>query len=158
MSYPKAYREFYLIIEIIERIGPSEALRRLQSEPGEIKQPDADLFGVAPSPKDNGKVLPDRWRNIPKLDRKNQRVLRNNSMMIRIGGWFNRRPTNLWTLAEGIALSEIHPDPEDVNILETYYLASIDKDQDFRRRDLQTLLNNWNGELDRARLWKAENE
>lgn len=100
--------------------------------------------------------LPERWRNIPKIDRRNHRVLFNTETMERIGKWFNRRQGTLWTLAEGIALDLIRPQDEDLDELESYYLADIPR-EDYRRRDLLTLLNNWNGELDRARLWKAEN-
>ena len=148
----KAYHELYAILD---EIGPVEALKRLQGV--EPPGPKSDLFETISPARDNGRVLPDKWRNVPKLDRKTQRVLRNSNAMQRIGSWFNRKPTSLWTLAEGIALAEIRPDSEDIETLEAYYLAPLDRDQDFRRRDLLTLLNNWNGELDRARIWKAEN-
>jgi len=108
--------------------------------------------------KDNGRVLPDRWRNIPKQDRRNQKVLRNNRLMSRIGGWFGRKPETLWTLAEGIALMTINPAADEVDTLERYYGADIDRPEDYRRRDLLTLLNNWSSELDRARIWNAETE
>jgi hypothetical protein len=39
--------------------------------------------------------------------------------------------------------------------MESYYLDEIDQAEDFRRRDLATLLNNWNVELDRARIYQA---
>lgn len=104
-----------------------------------------------------GGVLPDRWRNIPKIDRRNHKCLKNSQMMERIGGWFNRRTGTIWTLAEGITLHAIEPHPDDVDLLESYYLAEIHGELDFRRRDLATLLNNWQGEVDRARIWKAEN-
>lgn len=119
---------------------------------------DPDLFETETSTKDNGRVLPDRWKNIPKIDRRNLRVLRNNKLMVRIGGWFNRKASNLWTLEEGIKLSQIQPDPDDVDTLESWYLASDVGDLDIRRRDLATLLNNWTVDLDRARLWKSENQ
>lgn len=115
--------------------------------------------GITPNPPEGEsgrRVLPERWRNIPKQDRRNHKVLCNNRLMERIGKWFGRRDDTLWTLAEGIALNEIRPPNEDVAVLEGYYLALIDRDTDYRRRDLITLLNNWNGELDRARIWKAE--
>lgn len=109
-------------------------------------------------PDDNGGVLPEQWKNIPKPDRKLKRVLRNDHLMVRIGSWFNRGPETLWTLAEGIALMTIQPPSSEVETLECYYRADIDKERDFRRHDLITLLNNWTGELDRARIWNAENE
>ncbi|MBK1835380.1 hypothetical protein [Roseibacillus ishigakijimensis] len=45
---------------------------------------------------------------------------------------------------------------DDLATLEGYYLAKHESGRDYRRRDLQTLLNNWTGELDRARNWKPE--
>jgi hypothetical protein len=103
--------------------------------------------------------LPDRWRNIPRIDRKNHKVAFNTQEMERIGSWFGRKPGTLWTLAEGIALLEsIKPSHEDVGVLERYYLAEIPKRNDYRRRDLMTLLNNWSSELDRAHLWIVESD
>lgn len=103
-----------------------------------------------------GGVLPERWRNIPKIDRRNHKCLKNSPLMERIGGWFNRRPGTIWPLAEGITLHAIEPHPEDVDLIESYYLAEIHGELDFRRHDLATLLNNWQGEVDRARIWKSE--
>ncbi|MCW1886200.1 hypothetical protein OKA04_15790 [Luteolibacter flavescens] len=102
------------------------------------------------------RCLPDRWRNIPKGERNRVKCLRNTPLMQRIGGWFNRRPDTIWTLSEGIALFEIKPPEEDVELLESWYLASDVGDRDIRRRDLLTLLNNWTIDLDRARLWRSE--
>jgi hypothetical protein len=101
-------------------------------------------------------VFPDRWRQIPRSDRKVRRVLCNNRLMERIGGWFGRMPDELWSLAEGMTLHELDPKPEQVETLEAYYLAEIHREHDYRRRELQTLLNNWSGEVDRARIWRAE--
>lgn len=109
---------------------------------------------LTPRPKS---PLPERWRNIPKVDRRNHRVAFNTQEMERIGSWFGRKPGTLWTIAEGVTLLEmIKPSHEEVGELEEYYFAEI-TERDHRRRDLLTLLNNWAGELDRARLWKAEN-
>jgi hypothetical protein len=40
--------------------------------------------------------------------------------------------------------------------LEAYYSAVIPSKDDYRRRDLATLLNNWSGELIKSRRWAAE--
>jgi hypothetical protein len=40
---------------------------------------------------------------------------------------------------------------EDLVLIENYYSQLITKEEDFRRRDLFTLLGNWGGEVDRAR-------
>lgn len=101
-------------------------------------------------------VLPRRWRLVPRSERRNHRVHANNRMMQRIGKWFGRKPESLWNLAEGIALSQLDPPGDDVDLLERYYLAPLERKDDYRRRDLLTLLSNWHGELDRARIWQVE--
>lgn len=75
----------------------------------------------------------------------------NTPLMIRIGRFFNRRPTTRWSPSERKALKKLIPiDAEDLELLERYYLEEIDPDDDYRRRDLETLLNNWTKEIDRA--------
>jgi hypothetical protein len=74
--------------------------------------------------------------------------------MNRIGDWFGRKPTTSWTVAEAGALEDINPSGDELDLIESYYTAVI-SEGDYRRRDLLTLLNNWNQELDRARIWKA---
>ena len=52
----------------------------------------------------------------------------------------------------GLTRKKLYPIPDDdLALIERFYTAALPKDQDFRRRDLPTLLNNWTGELDRAR-------
>lgn len=38
-----------------------------------------------------------------------------------------------------------------------YYTAKIPREMDYRRRELKTLLNNWPGELDKARAYNRDN-
>lgn len=114
----------------------------------------------APPSKGNGdgaKVLPTGWEKLTSKVQRTRKVICNNRLMQRIGRWFNRRPDTLWTIAEAAALKEAGAITEQVELLESYYLAIIDPDRDHRRKDLITLLNNWNGELDRANGWKAGN-
>lgn len=81
-------------------------------------------------------------------------------MTIRIGSWFGRRATTNWSIYEVNALQELGAiDDEDLNVIEDYYLNfRVLNGFDPRRRDLTTLLNNWNGELDRARQWKKSKQ
>lgn len=44
-----------------------------------------------------------------------------------------------------------------IEALRPYYSAKISREADFRRRELLTLLNNWPGELDKARAWGRDN-
>lgn len=135
------------------RVGDSDELDEL------------DRISSLPSPSSSSSpasqephVLPRQWRHIPRRERKNHRVHCNNRVMQRIGTWFGRKPEALWNLAEGIALSQLDPPRDDVDLLERYYLAPLDRQQDYRRRDLLTLLSHWHAELDRARIWQAEKE
>jgi hypothetical protein len=64
--------------------------------------------------------------------------------------WFNRRLTTPWSEKEDRALRAVltlETPQEDFEVLEAYYLSN----DPYRRRDILTLLNNWNGEIDRAK-------
>lgn len=68
----------------------------------------------------------------------------------RIGGWFNRRESTVWTSKEIKALKAVlalKTPPDDIDALETRYLSG----NPYLRRDILTLLNNWNTEIDRAK-------
>lgn len=79
----------------------------------------------------------------------------NTPLMIRLGKFFNRRETTRLSEKELKALKSLMPlDAEDVDLMERYYLARIPSDHiPARRTDLLTVLNNWNGELDRATVY-----
>lgn len=67
--------------------------------------------------------------------------------------WFNRRESTVWSPRELRALRAVaglQTSEDDFAALETYYLS----DAPYRRKDILTLLNNWNGEIDRAKNWK----
>ena len=69
---------------------------------------------------------------------------------------FKRRDSTHWSHKEEKALRCIGTIPEDdMRAVETYYTGTHQKDRDYRRRDLLTLLNNFNGEVDRARNYKS---
>lgn len=69
-----------------------------------------------------------------------------------IGSWFHRKPTTLWSAKELKAWSTIAKsfdfESDDWQAVKWFYTASGCK---FLRRDLLTLLNNWTGEIDRAK-------
>jgi hypothetical protein len=89
-------------------------------------------------------------------ERKQTRVPASSELMNQVGALQGRRAGTQWTVAEAMALRAVNPPPEEVEAMAAYYGAHIGKDKDFRRRDLITLLNNWNGELDRARIHASE--
>ncbi len=69
---------------------------------------------------------------------------------------FNRRPTTPWADKEIRAFKKLHPiNPDDLALVVRYYQATHPPEKDIRRRDLYTLLNNFSGEVDRARAFKA---
>jgi hypothetical protein len=70
---------------------------------------------------------------------------------------FRRRPDTHWTAKELKALKAIGDiPPSDRSTILRYYSASIPHEKDYRRRDLSTFLNNFPGELDRARNFKPD--
>lgn len=76
-------------------------------------------------------------------------------LQLRLGALFKRRPTTQWSKDELKAFKSIgRVASEDLRLLEAYYTATFPQDKDYRRRDLSTLLNNLNGEIDRARQYK----
>ena len=84
------------------------------------------------------------------------KVESNTVAMIRIGSWFGRRQSSLWSVYEEESLKLIEPiNQDDFAFMETYYTAHISRDGDIRRRDVPALLNNWISELDRAHKFKV---
>lgn len=73
---------------------------------------------------------------------------------IEVASWFSRRPTTVWNAKELKAWKEITKTFEfsgdDWDALRWYYKES---GCDYIRKDLGTLLNNWSGEIDRAKQY-----
>ena len=97
------------------------------------------------------RILPSGSQNLTKTDQQRRTVKKNSGLMIRVGGWFKKRPETLWSIYDARALRDLSPIPEeDLELMETYYTSGTD----FLRRDIKTLLNNWRSELDRAVQYK----
>jgi hypothetical protein len=76
-------------------------------------------------------------------------------LMVRINSWFNRRISTRWSKNEIKALKSIGtPTDADLAALERYYKAKHPHDKDYRRRNIETLLNNWNGEIDKSNAYR----
>lgn len=76
-------------------------------------------------------------------------------IQIRLNAIFKRRPTTQWSKAELRAFKNLGQiNEEDLRLVEAYYAAKIPTEKDYRRHDLCTLLNNFPGEVDRARNFK----
>ena len=82
--------------------------------------------------------------------------------MLRLEKLFGRREKTSWSQKEKEALRKIGDiDDEDLSLLERFYFFALPANTDddrWLRKNLQTLLNNYNGELDKARLWLAKND
>lgn len=73
----------------------------------------------------------------------------------RIAVMFGRRLTTAWSEKEIKQFKSLIPiNQEDLAMVEQYYLSEASNPDNHLRRDLLTLLNNWNGEVDRAVRWK----
>ena len=81
------------------------------------------------------------------------RVSENTTTMIRIGSWFRREPTTRWSVDEARRLEGVNPSEEELLMMEKFYTAPKGETTQYRRHDVVTLLNNWTGELDRARTF-----
>jgi len=77
----------------------------------------------------------------------------------RVGRMFRREPSLRWSNAEIILLmtvATLETSQADLDALTGYYRAAIPAEKDYRRRTVAALLENWHGELDRARGWVRE--
>ena len=94
---------------------------------------------IPPSARDGGKA-----NNLPSTPQ-----------AIRLSSLFGRRQTTAWSEKEVKALRAIGEiQDDDISLIETYYAAERAKGQDgWHRRDIGTFLNNFSGELDRARAF-----
>ena len=95
-----------------------------------------------------------RHHNMSETEKRRTRVKENTAAMVRIGSWFSRKPTTRWNLYEAEALAAVEPTDEDLAIMEPFYTAQLAKDNDFRRLNVETLLNNWSTEMDKAHGYK----
>jgi len=77
-------------------------------------------------------------------------------VMERINVLYRRRITTQWNDKELRALRKIKFEEEDLVLIEAY--AHPKTGSKYRRKDIVTLLNNWNGEVDRARAWQVSPE
>lgn len=84
--------------------------------------------------------------------------------MIVVASLKGRQPTTPWTSKEFDAFKAARLDTcgaddftSQVQLMRGYYSAKIPRETDFRRRELLTLLTNWPGELDKARMHNRDN-
>lgn len=76
---------------------------------------------------------------------------------IRISKIFNRPLNRNWSDKEIKAFKKLEFHEEDFAIVETYYKSERKRPDNYCRRDIQTFLNNYEPEIDRAREWAQRN-
>lgn len=80
------------------------------------------------------------------------KVLKNNLSMDYLGQWFGRPQGTRWSVLEAEALMMLSPTKEEVKIMKEYR----ETPNDYHRKSLLSLLNNWNGDMDKARATVRE--
>jgi uncharacterized protein YdaU (DUF1376 family) len=89
---------------------------------------------------------------VPKGDEKAPR----NPIAIRINKFMGRRETTAWSEKEIKAFKKVSFNEEDLALVEAYYFSERKRTDNICRTSVQTLLNNWPGEVDRANAWSEK--
>jgi hypothetical protein len=81
----------------------------------------------------------------------------------RIATLFRRKLSTAWSPKEikqykMLVKSKCFENLDDLVLVETYYVFNEKKPNNYLRKDLYTFLNNWHGEVDRARTWAEHNK
>ncbi len=78
----------------------------------------------------------------------------------RIAVLFGRKLSTAWSEKEMKRYRQLVKDRtlnwNDLDVIERYYVYQRKRENGIHRRDLYTFLNNFSGELDRARAWDEE--
>ncbi len=139
--------------DMSQEVPESRHIAEAQAEAPPLKNsplpPKGDGFVV------NG-ITPQQRRLSP-TKQKSARVNANTSEMNLVGSILGRRPSTIWTVAEALQLESVRPSAEAIELLQRYYNVEMPKADDYRRRSLETLLNHWNGEIDKANLYFIDN-
>ena len=120
------------------------------------------------------RVTPDRMSALPPTECRgnlsseqvnepvNESTRAREELMERISKMFGREPGSAWSKSEMIALdavASLRIWQADLDALSRYYRTKlIPPDKDYRRRTVGALLDNWQGELDRARGYVREQQ
>lgn len=136
------------------RGSAEEAPRKRIEEVKELEEGKELITPLPPKGDDEGdRILPKNWKKIGIPDQKSTKVLKNSRSMIQIGSWFDRQPDTLWSIYEAGRLLKISPSQAEIDGMGIYYTQGRGQEKVWLRADLPTLLNNWSGELDRARAF-----
>lgn len=102
-------------------------------------------------PTEISKIIPPGSRRKPLREQKAMKVIGNTPTMVKLGALFGRMDKTLWQVNEAIQLEKLNPTDREVAGICLYYESEASNPERITRRELNTLLNNWAGELDRAR-------
>lgn len=100
-------------------------------------------------------ILPDGWKKLNKTEQGRKKVNFNNPLMIRIGKFLSQRETTLWTIAEYLALQDVSPSEDDLELIEMHYSLVLENNG-YRFKGVLTLLNKWPMARTRAEAYFQE--
>ena len=103
---------------------------------------------------DKESIFPAGSRSKSIQEQKRTKVLGQMPLMAKIGKWLGRKETTLWNVAEAKALQQLNPSKDEIDAVEAYYSAKM-PDAPYRM-SIDTLLNNWSGEVDRANTYQPQ--
>jgi hypothetical protein len=101
-------------------------------------------------------------KQLTPTEKKKHRVDENTDLMIRLGKLVGRSPKTKWTLYESESLESLGDIPEaEIQAMEALYAHPGPRGMDdplFRRQAIETILNNWNKEVDKANAFVSQQE
>lgn len=100
-------------------------------------------------------ILPKGWKKLNKTEQGRKKVNFNDPVMIRIGRFLGQRDTTLWTIAEYLALQDVSPSEDDLDLIGQHYSLVLENNG-YRFKDVLTLLNNWPKARTRAEAYFQE--
>jgi len=153
--------------------GDSAKARGLEAEAKRLRRSTAKDTSPSPSESDKmsdissdtcptkreGNVRPEKRReekskkttsSTPIVPKGTEKV--DGEIKLRLNKLFNRRETTKWSAKETSAFKKIEFIEDEIQLVEMFHDPV--KGSPYKRQDLQTLLNNWNGEVDKARAHK----
>jgi hypothetical protein len=130
---------------------PSEALRGESQRQGFCFDPEIPL-----TEKTSSEILPSGWNRLTHAERGRKRVVRNTPIMVRIGKFFGQRESTLWTISDYLALKDVSPNEDDLQLLEDHYSLELENNG-YRITSIQTLLNQWPKACSKANIYFSEN-
>jgi len=147
----KAHNPVFLSLKKHGLEGYPKGIHTLQEEE-EVKDKVKDTEKEEAEPS----ILPKNWSRLTIKERGRIKVNFNTPLMCRIGKWFRQKECTLWTIAEYIALEQVAPSDEDLDLIGEHYSYDIEKNG-YRFTTISILLNNWSDARAKANQFFDEN-